>query len=331
MKRILSYWAIFCCAACGLAACVQDDDPADAAGGDSIRLGVSGIERMTRAESTAVESRVDRLDVLIFEAAGVKRHYERVSAGGVSQGVVTLRARRTDFEANADYWVYLIANTSHPEADFEALTTREGLQTMTQRDANIHMTGLPEVQNAPRAFLMDGIAYPKGASTEPAAPAPVKLYDGVRSNDTELMVTLRRAAAKIVVRIRKGASITFDDYEAAAGHGCGYYLRNMPISTSLVAEAQQNAEVATPGKNSAGYFQWGIDDDKSFIGEVRVTAYAYSHDWDGRSALDWEPVWSSTCRCGTTAGRESPGTIPIGRMTISMRTATTRFRSAVRR
>ena len=63
---------------------------------------------------------------------------------------------------------------------------------MTQRDANIHMTGLPEVQNAPRAFLMDGIAYPKGASTEPAAPAPVKLYDGVRSNDTELMVTLRR-------------------------------------------------------------------------------------------------------------------------------------------
>ena len=289
MKRILSYWAIFCCAACGLAACVQDDDPADAAGGDSIRLGVSGIERMTRAESTAVESRVDRLDVLIFDAAGVKRHYERVSAGGVSQGVVTLRARRTDFEANADYWVYLIANTSHPEADFEALTTREGLQTMTQRDANIHMTGLPEVQNAPRAFLMDGIAYPKGASAEPAAPAPVKLYDGVRSNDTELMVTLRRAAAKIVVRIRKGASITFDDYEAAAGHGCGYYLRNMPISTSLVAEAQQNAEVATPGKNSAGYFQGGIDDDKSFIGEVRVTAYAYSHDWDGRSALDWEP------------------------------------------
>ena len=73
MKRILSYWAIFCCAACGLAACVQDDDPADAAGGDSIRLGVSGIERMTRAESTAVESRVDRLDVLIFDAAGVKR------------------------------------------------------------------------------------------------------------------------------------------------------------------------------------------------------------------------------------------------------------------
>ena len=160
--------------------------------------------------------------------------------------MVTLRARRTDFEANADYWVYLIANTSHPEADFEALTTREGLQTMTQRDANIHMTGLPEVQNAPRAFLMDGIAYPKGASAEPAAPAPVKLYDGVRSNDTELMVMLRRAAAKIVVRIRKGASITFDDYEAAAGHGCGYYLRNMPISTSLVAEAQQNAEVATP-------------------------------------------------------------------------------------
>lgn len=290
MKRILSYLALFCFAACSFTACTRDDGSMSGpAGGDnSIRLGISGIERMTRAEDNAVESRVDRLDVLIFDAAGAKKHYERVAAGSVSQGVVTLRAERTDFEADAGYWVYLIANTSHGTEDFEALTTRDGLLGMMQRDENIHMTGLSNVSNAPETFLMDGIAYPKGES-EPGSPGTVVLYDGDRSNDTELMVTLRRAAAKIVVRIKKGASITFDDYATAAGHGCGYYLRNMPISTSLVAGVQLTAEVATPDKNSAGYFQWGVDDDKTSIDEVRVTAYAYSHDWDNKSALDWEP------------------------------------------
>ena len=290
MKRILSYLALFCFAACSFTACTRDDGSMSGpAGGDnSIRLGISGIERMTRAEDNAVESRVDRLDVLIFDAAGAKKHYERVAAGSVSQGVVTLRAERTDFDADAGYWVYLIANTSHGTEDFEALTTRDGLLGMMQRDENIHMTGLSNVSNAPETFLMDGIAYPKGES-EPGSPGTVVLYDGERSNDTELMVTLRRAAAKIVVRIKKGASITFDDYATAAGHGCGYYLRNMPISTSLVAGVQLTAEVATPDKNSAGYFQWGVGDDKTSIDEVRVTAYAYSHDWDNKSALDWEP------------------------------------------
>lgn len=290
MKRILSYLALFCFAACSFTACTRDDGSMSGpAGGDnSIRLGISGIERMTRAEDNAVESRVDRLDVLIFDAAGAKKHYERVAAGSVSQGVVTLRAERTDFDADAGYWVYLIANTSYGTEDFEALTTRDGLLGMMQRDENIHMTGLSNVSNAPETFLMDGIAYPKGES-EPDTPRTVVLYDGERSSDTELMVTLRRAAAKIVVRIKKGASITFDDYATAAGHGCGYYLRNMPISTSLVAGVQLTAEVATPDKNSAGYFQWGVGDDKTSIDEVRVTAYAYSHDWDNKSALDWEP------------------------------------------
>ena len=116
-----------------------------------------------------------------------------------------------------------------------------------QRDENIHMTGLSNVSNAPETFLMDGIAYPKGES-EPGSPGTVVLYDGDRSNDTELMVTLRRAAAKIVVRIKKGASITFDDYATAAGHGCGYYLRNMPISTSLEMCIRDRTGPASSGR-----------------------------------------------------------------------------------
>ena len=288
MKRIISYLTLFGFAACMFAACTRDEAPAlPAESENSIRLGISGIERMTRAEDKGVESRVDRLDVLIFDAEGDKRHYERVAAGSVDEGVITLKAKRSDFAAGAGYWVYLIANTSHAEADFEALTTRDGLLAMMQRDENIHMTGLSNVTGAPETFLMDGIAYPRNEA-EPDVPGTVKLYDGVPSNDTELMVTLRRAAAKIVVHIRKGKSITFDDYATAASHGSGYYVRNLPVTTALVAGVEQNADVATPAKNNAGYFEWGVG-DKTSIDEVRVTAYAYSHDWNDKSALDWEP------------------------------------------
>lgn len=288
MKRIISYLTLFGFVACMFAACTRDEAPAlPVESENSIRLGISGIERMTRAEDKGVESRVDRLDVLIFDAEGGKRHYERVAAGSVDEGVITLKAKRSDFTAGADYWVYLIANTSHAEADFEALTTRDGLLAMMQRDENIHMTGLSNVTGAPETFLMDGIAYPRN-ETEPDVPGTVKLYDGVPSNDTELMVTLRRAAAKIVVHIKKGKSITFDDYETAASHGSGYYVRNLPVTTALVAGVEQNADVATPAKSNAGYFEWGVG-DKTSIDEVRVTAYAYSHDWNDKSALDWEP------------------------------------------
>ena len=253
MKRIISYLTLFGFAACMFAACTRDEAPAlPVESENSIRLGISGIERMTRAEDNNVEARVDRLDVLIFDAEGGKRHYERVAAGSVDEGVITLKAKRSDFTAGADYWVYLIANTSHAEADFEALTTRDGLLAMMQRDENIHMTGLSNVTGAPETFLMDGIAYPRNEE-EPDVPGTVKLYDGVPSNDTELMVTLRRAAAKIVVHIKKGKSITFDDYGTAASHGSGYYVRNLPVTTALVADVEQNADVATPAKSNAGY------------------------------------------------------------------------------
>ena len=53
---------------------------------------------------------------------------------------------------------------------------------------------------------MDGVAY--AGTDEPNAPETVTLNYGTATDNTELQVTLRRAAAKIVVRIQKGDRVT---------------------------------------------------------------------------------------------------------------------------
>lgn len=73
-----------------------------------------------------------------------------------------MAAKRSDFVPNEAYWVYLIANSTaevdvFDAEDFDLIQ----LRGMTQEDERIHVTGL-DVTDAPKTFLMDGIAYPKG-------------------------------------------------------------------------------------------------------------------------------------------------------------------------
>lgn len=133
---------------------------------------------------------------------------DRVNASANETGRITLPVKRSSFTENERYWVYLIANSTHPEKDFENLANLNALKAMTQEDENIHLTG-KDIEGVPGTFLMDGIAYPEG-NDEPAVAAPVVLYDGSQGNDTRLAVTLRRAAAKVVVTINKGQDVTFD-------------------------------------------------------------------------------------------------------------------------
>ena len=66
-----------------------------------------------------------------------------------------------------------------------------------EEQRNIHMTGAGTDPEIPMIFLMDGIAYPAGTD-EPETPGKVVLYNGNLSDKTELAVTLRRAAAKLL-------------------------------------------------------------------------------------------------------------------------------------
>lgn len=146
---------------------------------------------------------------------------------------------------------------------------------MTQEDERIHITGLSNVEVAPKTFLMDGIAY--SGEQEPQAASPVVLNDGNPSSDTELKVMLRRAAAKIIIHVNKGDAVTFDDKPAR-----DYYLRNMPYSTSLLAGVDGEAKLRTSMKSNTSYYEWNED------GTITLTAYTYAHDWADASAFEKE-------------------------------------------
>ena len=102
--------------------------------------------------------------------------------------------------------MYLIANSTQPEKDFENLANLNALKAMTQEDENIHLTG-KDIEGVPGTFLMDGIAYPEG-NDEPAVAAPVVLYDGSQGNDTRLAVKIRSQAAKLIINNNKGQDVT---------------------------------------------------------------------------------------------------------------------------
>jgi len=290
---------MFCFAACGLAGCIRDDAPVapTVPGDNAIRLGISGIEQLkTRASvaDEATESRVDRLDVLIFDTDGKKAHYERVSGSQQDKGQITLSKRRNEFTPGAEYWVYLIANSTLSETeDFGKMETLTDLRAKVQQDELIHVTGDGRTSGAPETFLMEGVAYPKN-ETEPSAPGRVVLNDGNMSENTELLVTLRRAAAKIEVVIKKGDKITFADQTHAAegNNAAGYYINNMPYTTRLVPPTNETylPEVVTPGRYNGPYFSWGDNPGAEVYPEqVRIKTYVYSHDWSRQSAFESEP------------------------------------------
>lgn len=273
---------MICCAAAWLlAACSKDDDlPGGQTGGNgnSIILDISsGALPVSRATVPAegAEVAVSHIDVLIFNDTDEKTKVwsDRVNASANETGRITLPVKRSSFTENERYWVYLIANSTHPEKDFENLANLNALKAMTQEDENIHLTG-KDIEGVPGTFLMDGIAYPEG-NDEPAVAAPVVLYDGSQGNDTRLAVTLRRAAAKVVVTINKGQDVTFDS------KGIGYYLRNMPYTTSVVAGADGAAKLRNTAQTSGGYLEWTAN-------KITVTAYMYAHAWDNGSSMEQE-------------------------------------------
>lgn len=281
MKQILDSIMMCCLMVTFLTACSQENDTfpqGEGTKGNGITLKLStGIQFQTRAEAAGAEVAVSHLDVFIFDANETMRHYERVSNCIDQQGTVTLAASKDDFNANTGYYVYLLANSTHATDDFKNLANLSALKAMTQEDKLIHLTGLENVTGAPKTFLMDGIAYSASEASEPQTATPVVLNDNNPSTDTELKVMLRRAAAKIIIHVKKGADVTFDN-----GPSRGYYLRNMPCSTSLLAGVNAEAELTTPTlSTNTTYYTWTEN-------EITLTAYTYAHEWADASAFEKE-------------------------------------------
>lgn len=284
MKRIV-FGIIYAVAALLWVACSREEAIPKIEDGNAtdkvilnITSGKGTVSRASTVEDNEVETRIRHLDVLVFEESGAYAHHERVAVNGDGDGKITLAVKRSDFSKDKKYFVYLLANSTLDAGVFKDKTLAE-IKTLKQEDPRIHMTGAPDIQEAPDCFLMDGCAYVKGG-TEPQSPTAIPLTDGVEANSTELNVVLRRAAAKIVVTIKQGAKVEFDRKLGTEG----YYLMNMAYDTPLLGEVEvTDAELRTPDLTAGSYFNWATDNT------ITVTAYSYSNFWEDK------PLDRETC------------------------------------
>ena len=275
--RFFNLLSLVCCVVAFVGCSYDDSLSTPEYEGGHIVLDFSAASSKTRAtvEGNNIESAVDHLDVFIFENDGStippKKHYERVTT---SSERAVLNTPRSSFAADKTYWVYVLANCSISSSLLATdVTSLADLKKIQQNDSRIHITGL-NIEGAPQRFLMDGVAY-KG-STEPIEPSAIQLFDGNLAANTELAVTLKRAAAKIFVTIKRGANVTFSNQNE---YLAGYYIHNLPCSTPLLAGVAPDAELRSADKTNNEYFAWSEN-------LITVTAYAYSHDFSTGSIMD---------------------------------------------
>lgn len=286
MKRIFN--TLICMATALLSFSCQDELNIEMPVNESIILDLSsgGLTKATVADEDH-ESFINHIDVLIFEVGNDNkpadcRHHEKVTVTDPAN--VVLAARRTDFDENTRYFVYIVANSS---LDLSLINNFSDLNNKMQEDELLHLTGLHLGTgiNNPQYFLMDAVA------TDANNDSPVVLYDGNPADNTLLKAVLRRAAAKVVINIEADDKVTFKNYGVAEGSEGGlYYVRNLPYDTYLLAETKKaseiyNAKLRTTAKTDTEYFSWHPETEPK---KVSLVTYVYPHQWKDASILDKE-------------------------------------------
>lgn len=254
-----------------------------------LRFAPQGQSRGT-IEDNECESFLSHLDVIIYkvtnEGATFEGFYhERVDVSDTPDGVTSIKRTKEDFEQGVTYKVYVIANADSAESIYYqsgSIIEHDKFLKLDQTNRNIHLSGInfgnPDFEY-PNMFLMDGVAYI--GKTEPAQGSAIVINDGSH-DDVSLKVTLRRAAAKIIVTIRPGDKVSFSPDLMAKSQG--YLLRNMPFRTTLTAdggypltEGDSRPYWQSPTISQSPYFQLLSDDNGGYY--MHITAYCYSHTW----------------------------------------------------
>ena len=247
-----------------------------------LRLNTPGTKTV---DGTSTESYVHHLDVFIFladadNAKGKRVHYKRYELNNSSS--LTLECKRAEFDPSDRFYVYLVANSSFSEAELEEQKTYQKLQHNRQVDDYIHHCGLTS-PNAPQYFLMDALA------TNEKGENPVRLNDGVLANSTLLTGELRRAAAKVEIKIKAGANVSFNNFAGdMESEGGLYHIRNLPCDAFILAGEEiykESAKLRNTMKGTSAYFQWRPETNDQ---EVTLVTYVYPHTWKDASLLDYE-------------------------------------------
>ena len=252
--------------------------------------GELGVE--TRAEDMADEAHeyaIKHLDVVIFNDAADQEgmtwfYHERIATAG-PDGTVRLGINLDEIEIGAKYWVYVVANSTADASVFAAqnMPNVKSLMALTQQDYNLHLTATG-LQNTPSHFLMDGVAYM--GENEPSSAAAVTIAEEQIRDVVTLNVKLRRAAAKVVVKLMTGDLIQFTD--AIEGSTPGYYMRNTPFQTRIIDDGilRQQENLGTTHELMSNYYRWLRDAEGNIIG-VELTLYVYSHLWETSDTFDY--------------------------------------------
>ena len=247
-----------------------------------LRLNTPGTKTI---DGTSTESYVHHLDVFIFladadNAKGKRVHYKRYELNNSSS--LTLECKRAEFDPSDRFYVYLVANSSFSEAELADQKTYQQLQHNRQVDDYIHHCGLTS-PNAPQYFLMDALA------TNEKGENPIRLNDGVLANSTLLTGELRRAAAKVEIKIKAGANVSFHNFAGdMESEGGLYHIRNLPCDAFILAGEEiykESAKLRNTMKGTSAYFQWRPETNDQ---EVTLVTYVYPHTWKDASLLDYE-------------------------------------------
>lgn len=243
----------------------------------------------TRAEDMAdtdKESAVKHLDIMIFHDAvsddDKSLFYAERATVANAQGQVSLGVDIESIEVGAKYWVYVVANSTLPASTFANIGNVDQLFELTQQDYNMHLTA-SGLQSTPTHFLMDGVAY-MGAS-EPSHAAAITIAEAPITEVVELSVKLRRAAAKVVVKMVASENIEFTN--SIEGATPGYYVRNTPYETRVMSDGELRISnhLETTTESMSPYFKW-ITDSENNITAVEVTLYVYSHKWETNDSFN---------------------------------------------
>lgn len=286
MTTLLAALAVACHT--GLEQSIEVTSGGDAAIVLNVEGGHLGID--TRAESiadSATESAVKHLDIMIFEDADddalKSLFYHQRSTTSSSNGSVRLGLDVEDIELGAKYWVYVVANSTLSSETFANIANVENLFDLEEQLFNYHLTG-SGLQNTPSHFLMDGCAYM--GSAEPATAGAITFATEKITDTVELNVVLRRAAAKVVVKLMASDTIEFSN--TIEGASPGYYVRNTPYVTRVMADGvvRQSENLETTHESMSPYYKW-VTDDEGRITSVEITLYILSHAWQTSDSFSY--------------------------------------------
>ena len=290
MKKIIDK-ILYCITVCVLLVACSDElahDEMDSMKGRIVIDFSSGMDFDSRTvDDTDVERYLSHLDIMVFKADdGILDFHQRVEnplqEGENSQGTVTLTKGRDQFERNAEYNIYVVANSNLNVTEFNGIgtLTLDNLKIKIQTDNNLHLTGINHISNVsgqaaatdiPAYFLMDGSITNQ------------ILYTGDEHDlTTSLTVKLTRAASKIVVKCKpKGNNVKFlhdlpNEYDDILVKEPMYRVRNLPINTKILAGVPlgNNVELKNTASTFGSYYHWKDD------GSVEVTLYVYEHSWN---------------------------------------------------